>query len=368
MNRIRPRAVNRAATLVPTLALLLAACTGSGTLHAGPATVAVDGLLEHVAFGSCLHQERPQPILDVIDGEGADLFLFLGDNVYGDVSDVDDPTLPELRAAYARQAASAGLNRLRASTPVLATWDDHDYGLNDAGAEFPGAAGARRLFAEFWGLDEDAFVDPDGIYASHTIGPPGRRVQVILLDTRSFRSPLRPTDARGEPGRERYLPDPDPGKTLLGARQWAWLAETLREPAELRLLVTSIQLLAEGHGWEAWHTLPTERERLFDVLAETGAEGVIVLSGDRHRAGIYRRDDVLPYPLLEVTSSALNMPVLNASEEAGPHRLGGTFTGTNYGRLDIDWAEGTVDLGIFDAGGFRVRAQRVTLAELRAGP
>ncbi len=58
----------------------------------------------------------------------------------------------------------------------------------------------------------------------------GMRVQVILLDMRWFRSPLKITDQRGAPGKERYLPDPDPTKTMLGETQWAWLADELRKP------------------------------------------------------------------------------------------------------------------------------------------
>ena len=107
---------------------------------------------------------------------------------------------------------------------MLSTWDDHDYGQNDAGGDFPYKDEAKALFLEFWQVPED---DPRharaGVYCARIFGPEGRRVQVILLDTRSFRSPLRPTDQPGAPGKEEYLPDPDPAKTMLGRAQWAWL-------------------------------------------------------------------------------------------------------------------------------------------------
>ena len=67
--------------------------------------------------------------------------------------------------------------------------------------------------------------------------------------------PLKPTDQPGAAGKERYVPDDDPGKTMLGEVQWAWLADRLREPAELRLIVSSIQVVAEAHGWERWGNL-----------------------------------------------------------------------------------------------------------------
>lgn len=353
------------ARLVHLVATATALCC-SPMLAAAPASPALaeDVVLERIAFGSCLHQARPQDILGPLLADAPDLMLFLGDNVYGDVS---GPELTELREAYALQATSAPLNALRARVPVLATWDDHDYGLNDAGADFPHAAEARRMFVDFWDLEEADLADEEGVYQSRIAGPPGRRVQIILLDTRSFRSSLLPTDARGAPGRERYLPDPDPAKTMLGEEQWRWLEAELAKPADLRLLVTSIQLIADGHGWEAWRTMPLERTRLYETLRASGARGLLVLSGDRHRAGIYRHDAAVDYPLYEVTSSALNLPIPGIGEEAGPLRLGETYTDANYGRIDVDWEAGRVWMQLLDGTGRVVRAQDVALGSL-GGP
>ena len=117
-----------------------------------------------------------------------------------------------------------------------------------------------------------------------------RRVRLIGLDLRWFRSPWQPTDQRGTAGKERYLPDTDPAKTMLGEAQWRWLAAQLRAPADVRLLVSSMQCVVEGHRWERWGNLPAERERLYRVLRDTGARGVRILSGDawRHERGCYR--------------------------------------------------------------------------------
>ena len=125
-------------------------------------------------------------------------------------------------------------------------------------------------------------------------------MQVILLDTRWFRSALKPSDDRGKPGKERYLPDADPAKTMLGEAQWRWLEEQLRQPAELRLLVSSIQVVAEGHGWERWGNFPLERQRLYRLIADTRAQGVVFLSGDRHVGALYREP---PARLILSTSS-----------------------------------------------------------------
>jgi alkaline phosphatase D len=295
--------------------------------------------LSRIAFGSCLDQDRSLSVLDRLRTEDPDLLLMLGDNVYGDS---DDPALIPLRAAYARLARSQPFRDLRAAVPILAAWDDHDYGRNDGGAEFDGREAAETLFDAFWEVQPDrAAAGRAGVHDAFVHGPEGRRVQILLLDTRSFRSPLTATDQRGAPGRERYVPEPDPARSMLGAAQWDWLRSRLREPAELRLLVSSIQVLADGHGWEAWRTLPAERDRLLELLA--AADGAsLILSGDRHRAGLYRMETADGVPLREATSSSLNRPIPGMAEEAGPRRIGPTFTGTNYGMVEVDWESGTV--------------------------
>ena len=194
--------------------------------------------------------------------------MYIGDNVYGDVRS-NDPALPELKAAYMRLAQSKPFARLRAAAPMLTTWDDHDYGLNDAGSDYPYKEASQDLFNYVWAVPEnDERRQRPGIYQSWMIGDEGRTIQLIMLDTRYYRSELKETDERGAPGKERYLPDGDPAKTMLGAAQWAWLADELKKPADLRLVVSSIQVLAEGHGWEAWRTLPSERQKLYDLISK----------------------------------------------------------------------------------------------------
>lgn len=337
----------------------------------GPAAAQDEPPLTRVAFGSCADEEKPQPIWSAILAGKPELFLFTGDNVYGDVrggEDLPDEALIDgLVHAYSEAAKVPGFNELKASVPHLATWDDHDYGKNDAGAEFPGKQRAQGLFLQFWDIPPgDPRTSREGIYHAQTFGPENQRVQVILLDTRYFRSPLKPTDERNAPGKERYLPDDDPAKTMLGEAQWAWLGERLREPADLRIIISSIQVLAEGHGWERWGNLPRERQRFFDLIRDTGAEGVILVSGDRHIGGIYRETNGTPYPLTEVTASGLTQ-YFAAANEAGPNRLGAVYGKPNFGTFDIDWWAGEVRMALRDEAGTPVRSHAIRLDELKPG-
>ena len=322
--------------------------------------------LSRIAFGSCHTGAREIPILNVIAEQRPDLFLYLGDNVYADARSYD-ATLPELRAAYAQLAARPEFARLRQAVPMLAVWDDHDYGMNDMGRVFPFKAFSERIFLDFWGAaEDDVRRTRPGVYDAHIFGPEGRRVQIILLDTRYFRSDLTPTDERGAVGRERYLPSDDPEQTMLGARQWAWLGDQLAQPAEVRLILSSIQVHADGHGWEAWRTLPMERERLYRLIAESGARGVVFVSGDRHASGLYVRDDLIDYPLYEITSSSLNLPIRDENNEPGPHRIGAMYAPANFGVIELDWEAGTLSLQIRDEAGETVRRQDVALDAIGA--
>jgi alkaline phosphatase D len=83
-------------------------------------------VLTRIGVGSCANQERPQPFWNVIRAFQPDLFIFAGDNIYGDYLDgrpVDDVArIPEsLTTAYAKAAAIPEFKAFRESVPHLAT-------------------------------------------------------------------------------------------------------------------------------------------------------------------------------------------------------------------------------------------------------
>lgn len=329
--------------------------------------------LERIAFGSCAKQDQPQPIWSAVAAARPERMILLGDNIYGDSEDMG-----VLRAKYALLAAQPGFKALRANCPLLATWDDHDYGANDGGAEYPKRRESQQVFLDFLGEPADSpRRTQEGVYSAVTVGPVGKRTQVVLLDTRYFRSPLKKGFAAGEPGegvRGIYAPNTDDGATMLGDAQWAWLKQRLEEPAELRIIGSSVQVIPEDHGWECWGNFPREREKLLRLLRETGAGGVVLISGDRHLAEISRLDGVLDYPLYEVTSSSLNAPSGNKTprgvrwtNEVNRHRVGQMWLETNFGLILADWesASRIVRLQVRDEDGNVVLQQRVPLSELQ---
>jgi alkaline phosphatase D len=348
--------------LVARVCLLL--CTFA--LAAAFAADRSDLVLQRIAFGSCAHQDRPQPIWAQVSLARPDLFILLGDNVYGDTEDMD-----LLRAKYAKFDQVPGFRRLRESTPLLATWDDHDYGENDAGANYLRRAESQQVFLDFMRVPADS---PRrrraGIYHAQLFGPPDRRVQVILLDTRYHRSPLVKRVDPARLARGPYVANEDPQSTVLGAEQWDWLEAQLRIPARLRFIASSIQVVPEDHGWEKWMNFPHERERLFRMIRETGAAGVVFLSGDRHLAELSMMDGGVGYPLYDITSSGINQasPRWRRYEE-NRHRVGTMNWGNHFGMVDIDWGreDPRLSFQIRDADGDIAIQRKVFLSTLQPG-
>ena len=299
-----------------------------------------------IGFGSCLTQERSMPIFNTIKDENYDLFLMIGDNVYGD-SERED--LLELREAYDKQRQN--FDNLNLNFPIEAIWDDHDYGLNDAGKEYAYKEDAKELFLDFWNIPmDDVRRSRDGLYFEWIQTIDGITVQMLFLDTRFFRDALLPTDERGAPGKERYLPHTDTSLTMLGVDQWNWLEEKMNIQVDHRIIVSSIQFLAMGHGWEAWKTFPHERQKLIDIIDQSSSENVLILSGDRHRAGLYQLTTNSNKNIIEMTSSSLNFSFAN-DEEAGPLRVGPTFVQENYGEILLNKTSNSLIVNLKDNQG-----------------
>ena len=292
------------------------------------------GIPKRIAFGSCAHQDKPQPVLERVVEQSPEIFIYLGDNIYG-----DSRNMHVLQAKYAKLAAKPEFQSLRKKVAVLSIWDDHDYGENDSGSEYPFHKESREIFLDFWRVPADSpRRTHQGIYGSHLFESNGRTLQVVLLDTRSFRSPLKKNPSvKSLDGKYKndYQPDPDPTKTILGETQWQWLEEQLRLPADVRIIASSIQFGHEYNGYESWTNLPLEQERMLEIIRRTKASGVLFLSGDVHWAEISRRDFPGLYPLYDVTASGITEMWYKI--ESNNFRVGNAVRENHFGMLEFDW-------------------------------
>ena len=302
------------------------------------------GTVSRIAFGSCAKQWEPQPVWDAIADARPDLFLFIGDAIYGDWHGDKPftPTADSLKTDWDRLAAIPEFAAARTQIPFMATWDNHDYGSHNGGAEFTLKDMAKQQFLDFFGEPEDSIrrLTP-GIYDARIFGPEGRRIQVILLDTRFFRGsfkldPRSPQERKAIGKVGKYLPNDDKAVSLLGDAQWRWLGQQLKQPAELRLIVSSIQIVANEKGMDEWGAFPHERQRLFDLIKTTRASGVLLLSGNVHFTELSKSDEG-DYPLYDFTASGMTHVNPDYSHAPNGYRIEGPFAEHNAGLIEINW-------------------------------
>ena len=342
------------------VALVLSACfsSGDGQIRSD---FHVDKVVEKIAFGSCYDpRDRNDVMFDAMLKEKADVFVFLGDNIYGDTEDMG-----VLRKKYAELEAIEGFRKLRESTTMLATWDDHDFGINDGGKSYPMREASEEIFLDFF---KDPADSPRrkraGIYGSYTFGEPGKRCQILLLDTRYFRDEIAAAKGGKKPGTVGwYAPVLDPELTLLGEDQWAWLDQQLQVPADLRIIASSIQMLAVEKGMENWGNVPHEQKRLFDLLRKHKADHTFAISGDVHFAELSRKD-LDGYPFYDLTSSGFSHTNKSWAQAGNSFRVGDSFWELNAGLIEIDWEKRSVELAVINPEGERILKHPVKMPEL----
>lgn len=289
-----------------------------------------------IAFGSCGHQDHALPILDTVVKHQPDFFIFLGDNIYGDTKDMS-----VLRAKYEKLGSKSSFQNLRKNTRLLATWDDHDYGWNDIGRHYPFKKESKEIFLDFFEEPKNAERrQHEGIYTAYMFDFEGKKLQIILLDNRTFRDDLLPY--KGElAGDKRYFYDLDysphtsQDSTFLGQQQWLWLEKELQKEADIRLIGSGSQFGITYNGYEAWANFPHEQQKFLDLIKKTKANGVIFLTGDVHYAEISRLKTPDLYPIYDITASGLSSTWHFATPNH--NRIEGPIMENHFGLLTIDW-------------------------------
>lgn len=325
-----------------------------------------NAVISTVALGSCfVPQFEAHQVFDAIAATKPDIFLFLGDNVYQS-DETHEMDVPYLKAAYGLLGQSKPFAHLRKTTTVLPTWDDHDFGMNDAGSSYKPKYNSEALFEHVWAMDKNTAVTKrPGIYYAKTVGPKGKRLQIIMLDTRFFRSDLTRAK-KGNPQKKKFLPNHEKTSTMLGKDQWQWFENQLTQPADLRIIVSSVQVLS-GAGWsEGWYLFPHEQARFTKLIHQH--DNILLVSGDRHYANFYQHQAQTGKSVIEFTSSSLNLPisgdfkekVLNMKE---PYQQDKPIMPANFGLLQIDWSSKNLSMEILDDNGKILRAKVVSFAK-----
>jgi alkaline phosphatase D len=295
-----------------------------------------------IAFGSCGHEDEEQPVLSLAADYKPDAFVFLGDNIYGDTDNMDT-----LQHKYNKLGNKPEFQKLRTATKLYATWDDHDFGRNDAGKWYPYKKESKEIFLNFF--KEPAASERrkhEGIYHTEYLTKKGKTIQLILLDVRTFRSDLLLFDKNNKELQQRYFypldyqPHTSTDSTLLGAEQWKWLEGELQKPADLRFICSGSQFSIEFNGYEAWANFPHEQKKMIELIKKTKANGVMFLTGDVHYAEISKLEEPGLYPLYDVTSSGIT----STWDFATPNknRIEGPVMLNHFGVVAVEWQDDPV--------------------------
>lgn len=298
-----------------------------------------------IAFGSCNRTDINNLLWDDVQHLNPNLWIWGGDIIYADTDNMQ-----KLKTMYTAQKQIKGYRDLLAQVPVIGTWDDHDYGLNDGGLEFVAKKESQQEFLDFMDVPKDSpRRTQEGVYAKHQYKNSQGSITVLVLDTRYFRTAVSPDTETSK----RLKPNKYGEGTILGEVQWAWLAKELKASrSDFNVIISSIQVLSNEHGFESWGNFPHEVDRLTKTIADSQAKGVVVLSGDRHISEFSKTEiKGLGYPLIDFTSSGLTHAYRGFKGEPNPYRVGEVVFTESFGTLDFDFSNKIVSFKMIGDGG-----------------
>jgi alkaline phosphatase D len=320
-------------------------------------------LTTKIAFGSCSQEYKPLPIYDLIAQHNPDYFIFLGDNIYGDTKNMDT-----LKAKYQRLGNQKSYQNLKKATEILATWDDHDYGWNDIGRHYEYKKESKEIFLDFFEEPEDSERRKhEGIYTSYMYPMDDQKLQIILLDNRTFRDDVKRHNGEFDHDRRYfyqldYAPHTNSDSTFLGEAQWKWLEGELAKKADIRIIGSGSQFGIEYNGYEAWANFPHEQKRLLDLIKKTKANGVMFITGDVHYSEISKLETDF-YPIYDHTSSGLSSTWHFATPNR--NRIEGPIMENHFGLITINWGDKTsVTMETWDISNNKRFEYTVSLSEL----
>jgi len=281
-----------------------------------------------IALGSCSYLNQypddsyggEPEIFESIRAQRPDLMLWLGDNLY--LHPEDWISREGIFRRYASYRADPAIQPLLGSVHHYATWDDHDYGPNDANRSYGLKGASLEAFKEYWANPSYGLPELPGVFGQFSWSD----VDVFLLDNRTYRS------AGSAPPEE---------NSYLGEAQRLWLLDALSASrAPFKLIVSGSQVISPYSRFESYAQHPDELKRLLRGLKRRRIEGVIFLSGDRHHAELnVLKDDPQFYPLYDFTSSPLtSRPARSSDDELdSPRRVPGTFVKgrRNFGIIKV---------------------------------
>lgn len=315
------------------------------------------------ALGSCSYvnqaeYDRPgrpyggdYQIYDSIAEKDPDFMLWMGDNFYYREVDWDSEWGMYQRVSHSRQLPE--MQRLLTGMHHFGTWDDHDFGPNNADRAYALRETAKEVFDAFFPNPPFNAAGGGGVMSYFEWHDAG----FFLLDNRYFRS-----------GNERVSGQ----RTVLGEQQIEWLIDALKKSnASFKFVVMGGQFINSAELFENYvHMAPGERREILDRLAAEDIPGVVFLTGDRHHSVLLRMERQGEYPLYDWTVSPLTAGAGTPREGEGQYRVEGSLFGQrNFGRIEITGPrdDRVANLILHDSDGEELYRYAIRANDLRSG-
>jgi alkaline phosphatase D len=307
-------------TMAATCAALLCFSVSSAQIEAEPQFSFLTGSCAHIEpslqdSANGVMYRGDTSIFYTMANTGGEFMIWLGDNWY--LGNTEAATGEGLNAKARRAQSSPVLQRLLTGKTNYAIWDDHDYGPDNSGADFPLKTESRNIFMRTWKSNPSYGENDEGIYTYFERSD----ALFILLDDRWWRSP--------DNMRAKKKGKPNPEKRMLGAYQMDWLQKVLamHKDARFKIIVNGSQVLNPIAKGDALVHYPVEYNELMSFLDTSGINGVVFLTGDRHHGEIIKLDRPGKYPLYDITSSPLTSDVdpVRGREKKNKYRVPNTL-------------------------------------------
>jgi alkaline phosphatase D len=298
-------------------------------------------------LNACRDAKLGYPIFRTLDASRLDFFVGLGDLVYADQACearglYQNDQIPEkVREAttvreywehWEYNQADPGYAGLLRGATYYAVWDDHEV-VNDFG---PGQAWHRyppyTIGADLIPLGRKALLDENPIYEDpaaptrlHRSFRWGKNVELVLLDTRSYRDDNAAPDGQEHP------------KTMLGVAQRDWLEHLVTtSDATWKIVVSGSPISVpsgQGGKWgrDSWASYdgPTGFEQeltgIFRTFHDAHVKNVVFITTDIHFATGFRYrpfdDDFVVYEFTCGPLNAMLLPTHAVDDTFRPERL-----------------------------------------------
>ena len=241
------------------------------------------------AVASCMDDKwKNQHIWEELFSFDPDMIFLIGDVVYADKY-ISEISFENLSSRYLETVKTLPLYKTSKLIPILAIWDDHDYGMNNGHGNFKYKKKMTRLFRDFFPLPEKHPYLSKGPGISFALKT--KQQNFIFTDSRSFQSPPSSKNP-----------------SFWGKKQEDWVLKNLsKKPA---WIISGIQILGRHHPFESFETgFPKNFSKMMSLIMKAKSP-VFFLSGDRHLSELLKiektKEAWADYNTYELTTSPIH--------------------------------------------------------------